>query len=788
MLELNAFGTLDVRSDGGAPLTSLLSQSKRAALFTYLVLSRPGEMHRRDALLALFWPELDQTHGRNALSQSLSFLRRELGDGVLVTRGAEEVGVDAAKVTSDVRAFEDALAAEDWAGAVDAYGGDLLAGLHVVGAAPCTDWVDRERERLREDAGGAAWKRAHALLASGEPTEAERMAQRALHLVPTDESPVRAFIQALADAGDRAAALRFYERFREVLAQELEVEPAPETVAAMEAVRNRVEPASGIVPAAQTATVRPGASPPVEADRVPAPERKVSLLRQPRVLIPGSVVILALVGAAGWFALHRNKAPSATAGVERAIAVLPFENISPAPDTVAWFVSGIREEVSKRLMNLGGITVRPPTTVTTVYGAGNRSLSEIANELRVDALLVGSVQVVGNRFRFSARLIDVKGDTALWQESYEGDYTTGPDIFDTQSDVAEQVASALGADPTAPQRARLERRPTENMQAWILYRQGRFHESKVTSESLHRAIELYDRAIEEDPRFGDPYAAIAGVYGYLGHVEQWRPEERAARSTAAAEAALRVDSTLAEVYGVLGDVTGWQSWDFFAAEQDYETAVRLDPNSATLHLWYAQFLSSVRRDGDAISHIRTAQEIDPIDPFVAANVAFTYYYARQYDQALVEDLKALELDSQHWVTHWNIGLVRSATGDHDGAIAELELAMDLAGGAIAPPLPALGFAYARAGRRAEAEEVLRQLKDMAETDYVAANYVASVYAGLDENDLAFEWLEKAYQERDYLLVWVLRFHHWDSMRPDPRFRALERKIGLSDYIAAHGEG
>jgi DNA-binding SARP family transcriptional activator len=231
MLALKAFGTLDVRSDGGAPLTSLLAQSKRAALFTYLVLSRPGEMHRRDALLSLFWPELDQAHGRNALSQSLSFLRRELGHGVLVTRGAEEVGIDAAEITSDVRTFAEALAAEDWAGAVEAYGGDLLEGLHVVGAAPFTDWVDRERERLREAASGAAWKLAHAKIAAGGLTEAERAGQRALDLVATDESPVRASIEALAGAGDRAAAVDFFERFRTRLREELELEPAPETVA-----------------------------------------------------------------------------------------------------------------------------------------------------------------------------------------------------------------------------------------------------------------------------------------------------------------------------------------------------------------------------------------------------------------------------------------------------------------------------------------------------------------------------------------------------------------------------
>jgi Flp pilus assembly protein TadD len=281
--------------------------------------------------------------------------------------------------------------------------------------------------------------------------------------------------------------------------------------------------------------------------------------------------------------------------------------------------------------------------------------------------------------------------------------------------------------------------------------------------------------------------AKAGSYALLAHIEMWRPEERTARITAAAEGALRVDSTLAEAYALLSSIHVLHNWDFFAAEHNYETALRLDSTDATVHLWYAQFLSIVRRDDDAISHIRRAQELDPIDPFIAANVAFTYYFGRRYDEAEAEALKALELDSGHWVTHWNIGLVRSARGDYDAAVAELELAMELAGGGF-EPLPGLGFAYARAGRRAEAEEVLRQLEDMAETDYVAASYFASVYAGLDEYDLAFQWLERAYQERDFYLVWMLPFHRWDSLRPDPRFRELERRIGLTDYIAAQNSG
>lgn len=238
MLTLKAFGALDFRDDACESIPALLAQPKRAALLAYLILAHPGELCRRDTLLALFWPDLDEEAGRHALSQALSFLRRHLPEGVLVTRGAEEVGVDPARVRSDVHTFRRALEAEEWGDAVAHYHGELLDGLHVVGAAAFTDWVDRERERLREAAAAAAWQDAHGRIARGYLVEAERAGQVALRLVPTDESAVRTFIEALAAGGDRAGALRFYAKFAEILAQELDVEPARETRAVAERIRN----------------------------------------------------------------------------------------------------------------------------------------------------------------------------------------------------------------------------------------------------------------------------------------------------------------------------------------------------------------------------------------------------------------------------------------------------------------------------------------------------------------------------------------------------------------------
>lgn len=312
MLTLRAFGALDFRDATCESLPPLLHQPKRAALLAYLILAHPERMCRRDTLLALFWPDLDDQGGRRALSQALSFLRHHLPEGILLTRGHDEVGVDPARVRSDVGAFRTALAAGAWEEALAQYQGDLLEGLHVAGAAPFTDWVDRERECLREAAAGAAWKQAHALVSAGETTEAERTAQRALQFVPTDERPVRDFIRALSEAGDRAAALHFYERFALLLAQELDVEPAPETRAVAEAVRRGEvcavhvpDTRAGPVPSHADAPHQdpPGGSGPVEAGG-PDPGPAGPARNRSRVLLAGLAGFVALAGggiAAAYF-------------------------------------------------------------------------------------------------------------------------------------------------------------------------------------------------------------------------------------------------------------------------------------------------------------------------------------------------------------------------------------------------------------------------------------------------------------------------------------------------------
>jgi len=264
MIELQAFGPPALRGAGS------LTQPKRLSLFLYLVLARPRGFQRRDTLLSLFWPDLSQDRGRKALSQSLFFLRGVLPRETLRTRGTEEVGVDFHCIRCDVIQFETALAEGRWARALELYEGELLAGFHLTGAPDFEEWLITERERLREMAAGAAWSEAMGRVDAGETEKAEEVARQAIALAPTRESPVRTFIQSLARAGDRAAALRFYERFEALLARALEVSPAPETAALAEDLRRKGRQDGGVPgsePGAGKSGVLPGEGP--KGDRGP---------------------------------------------------------------------------------------------------------------------------------------------------------------------------------------------------------------------------------------------------------------------------------------------------------------------------------------------------------------------------------------------------------------------------------------------------------------------------------------------------------------------------------------
>jgi DNA-binding SARP family transcriptional activator/tetratricopeptide (TPR) repeat protein len=541
MLTLRAFGALDLRDAEGAPLGSVLSQTKRLALLAYLLLSRPGELHRRDSLLALFWPEMDQERGRKALSQALSFLRKEVGEEVLLTRAVEEVGVASGRVRCDVLAFQEALKREDWAGALDLYRGDLLEGLHVKGAPEFVDWVDRERVRLREGAAGAAWRRAQQFIGEGKPVEAERTAQRALELVATDESPVRRFMEALARGGDRGAALRFYEKFKGVLERELGVEPAPETEALAQAVRNGViraempegvetvgegrstgDQVSGEAGVVAEGEERVAAAPVPEPGGPPQGRRSWRRLtlsrgyREPRwgrvkaVVYSGAAVLgLTLVAV---LAARRSPDPAAAPGAGMRIVVAWFDNHT-GDETLGDVGSLAAEWVADGLSRQGVTRVIPASAVRELMRGELSQAADhsrrLADRTKATVLVTGRYDRRGDSLEYRAEVLELTSERVLGSI---GPLRGAREETSALDDLVDQVFMVVET-----------RRRTGSRVEWSRPRSLQAYREYMTGLSDHfllaryrESIPFFHRAIALDSLWLSPRAWMMGALINLG--------------------------------------------------------------------------------------------------------------------------------------------------------------------------------------------------------------------------------------------------------------------------------
>jgi DNA-binding SARP family transcriptional activator/TolB-like protein len=545
MLEISAFGPVELRGDGGA-VARVLAQPKRLALLLYLTLARPRRYHRRDTLLALMWPELDEPRARKALSQSLSFLRRALPDPVLQARGADEVGVEHGRIRCDAIAFEEAIAAARWDDAIRLYSGELLAGLHVPDAPAFESWLDLERERLRELASGAAWSLAHQCLQDGELVRAERAGQSALHLVPTDESPAREFIRALAAAGDRAAALRFYEKFAATLAEELEVEPARETAAVAEAIRYgnvssapRGPPAAGEEPLADgadvsvrerrvTGTPDPTAASAPDPTAAPTPDPTSASTPDPtsaptpagrphasparrRLPILMAIGVFVTLVAVGLTLLPDRQSPA----VSSRVAVLPFENrtgesaLDPLGVIAAdWITAGLA-----RVDTLQVVSTPAVMAALAEPGAGVDGPEWVARQTGAGLVVRGTIVGAGDSLELRSELVDPFQRKVL--EVYDPARSPRSEpalgLGPMQRQIVGRIAARLDIRMASMLTITATRPP--NYDAYRAYITG---VDLFAAQRYEDAIRELDRAWAADSNFTAPGGWIASAYWNMG--------------------------------------------------------------------------------------------------------------------------------------------------------------------------------------------------------------------------------------------------------------------------------
>jgi eukaryotic-like serine/threonine-protein kinase len=470
-------------------------------------------------------------------------------------------------------------------------------------------------------------------------------------------------------------------------------------------------------------------------------------------------------------ALLVSKRKSTRSGIN-SLAVLPLVNASADPN-MDYLSDGITENIINSLAQLPKLRVVPRNTVFRYKGI-EVDPQEIGQALNARALLTGRVRQLGDRLIVGVELVDVVSESQLWGEQFNLEFT---DIFRIQEAIAREIIEKLRLTLTDTERKRLTKRHTRKTESYQLYLKGRFYWNKRTEDALKKGIEFFRQAIEIDPTYALAYAGIADCYAILNFFGDLSPKESATKATAAARKAFEIDDTLAEVHTSLGLVKLIYEWDWQSAQREFKRAIKLSPNYATAHDWYSAYLMAVGRIDEAIEEIKHAQELDPLSPIITTGLARQFYYARQPENAIHECLKILDMEPKFAPAHWFLGQAYEQLKDYDEAIRQLQLAVNYSGGR-ALMFGSLGYTFAVSGRRAEAQAVLRNLQDESRHN-VPALTLAFIHAGLGQNDAAFEWLDKAYEERFGWLIFMNVDPKLDKLRSDPRFTSLLQRLKLA---------
>ncbi|HEX8678539.1 MAG TPA: tetratricopeptide repeat protein [Chthoniobacterales bacterium] len=500
-------------------------------------------------------------------------------------------------------------------------------------------------------------------------------------------------------------------------------------------------------------------------------------VRRRRKLLAVSAAVLALAGtsAALWFWGHSSLPLSRTAQLaaqsENSVGVLPFKPlIAEARDPV--LEMGMADTLITKLSGSGDIVV-PSLTSVRSFAALDQDPLDAGRKLGVNSVLEGNVQRSGDQLRVTVRLIKVSDGKPLWSATFDEKFTS---VFAVQDTISQKVAQALALRLNAQAQQRLTKRYTENVAAYQLYLAGRFHWNKFTPVDFAKSIEFFEQAVQTDPNYALAHFGLGDTYRALGMTGQRPSGELFPRATAALTKALEIDPSLADAHASLGLVHMF-TWDWAAAEREARQAVALDPNSGSAHLTYAQLLCYVGRHDEAQREAIRGQELDRVSVINNARVGALLHLMRRYDEAIARLQQTLEMDPNFWIARMYLGKSYLEQGKRAEALAEFRTALESSHN-NPEVVSTIGYFQARTGNQADARTAIDQLQSLSAQRYVAPYHFAVVKAGLGEADAAFEWLEKCHAERDARLSWLKVEPLWDSLRGDPRFLEMLRRVGL----------
>ena len=777
VLRLRTLGTLDLRAPDGSELRSVLAQPRRVALLAYLALATPRGPHRRDRLLALFWPDQDQAHARNALSQAVYFLRNSLGADAVVSRTADELALDMSTVWGDAIAFDEALDARRYMDAVELYRGELLAGFHVAGAAPeFAAWLDTMRATYARRYESALRSIAAEREAAGDRAAAVVWRRRVAAHDPLNSDAALQLMRALAVAGDPGAAIRHARVHETLLREEFDAPPDErilQFVKTLQAPPNgnaiavRPHAAASVPPAESAATeqssqgqpVRPSL-PPARGEIARAPARR---LRVGWRYAGGAALGLA-VAVSGIFAFAHRRAPDVTSSC---VAVVPLASYSGnrAQDDLA---DAVTDGLITELARYQRLSVISRTSVSQYKGT-QKPVPQIGRELSCNAVVEGSVAREGSRVRVEAQLVNAVTDRHLWAERYDREASELPAL---ERDIADAVALQLRATQDSASDgtpARTAARRTDPI-VYGLYLRGRDAALSRNPGGLRQAIALYKEAIGRDSTFALGYAGLADAYRLAGGLGFIGREFAVDSAPVMARAALALDGSLSEPHTSLA-ATLTDAGDWPAAEREFTRAIQIAPNNALAHEWYAALLITLDRKQEALREVRRARELDPLSQSIRGMTILIEKYLGINSTTPPLPRSAI-IDPNHPGTAAARSVNLARNGRCSEAYAESNRAQQLAPNNRAMMISLVGVRLL-CGDRAGAKSLLATVERRPQIELEGV-YVAEVHLKLGQIDSAFAWLDRTrwgMASRMHLRI----DSELKPLRADPRYRQLLNK-------------
>lgn len=494
-----------------------------------------------------------------------------------------------------------------------------------------------------------------------------------------------------------------------------------------------------------------------------------------------NIIILFIVAAllvTSYFLLLNPKAvwrkDNVNAVTDQSIAVLPFENMSN-DTSQQYFSDGLAEGVRNSLAHVNGLKVCASSS-SFQFRRKDVDIKEAGRKLGVHTILKASVQHQGDSVRVTAQLINVEDGFQLWLEQYDENMEN---VFSLQDKIANAIAEKLKMGLLENEQQSLAKKLIPNKEAYDLYLKGRSSWNLRTPPDLRKGIDFFQQAIALEPSYAAAYSGIADCYTALGYGSFMAPKEAFPKALEAATKALELDSTLAEPHASLAYYRFYYDWDWAAAEQEFRTAISLNPNYVFGYDWYGVYLTAMKRYDEARIILKKASELDPLSAQISTDMGFSIYYSGDYDKAIKELQATIKINPRFGLAHLWLGRAYQQKKMYTEAVAEYENTLAaISNWPVA--LAAIGNVYGVSGKKEEAQRILDTLSSLSSGRFVTSYGVALIHSAMGENDQTFLWLDKAFQERSNWLVWLETDPRWNSIRSDKRFAELVKKVGLPE--------